>query len=51
MSPKVTQQEINDILWRACDSLRGTVDSTDYKDYVLVMLFFEIHLGCMARPL
>ncbi|MHB8764585.1 MAG: type I restriction-modification system subunit M [Deferrisomatales bacterium] len=41
MSPKVSQQEINEILWRACDSLRGTVDSTDYKDYVLVMLFLK----------
>jgi type I restriction enzyme M protein len=41
MSPKVSQQDINDILWRACDSLRGTVDSTDYKDYVLVMLFLK----------
>ena len=41
MSPKVSQQEINDILWRACDSLRGTVDSTDFKDYVLVMLFVK----------
>jgi type I restriction enzyme M protein len=41
MNDKITQQEINDILWRACDSLRGTVDSTDYKDYVLVMLFLK----------
>jgi len=41
MTGKISQQEINDILWRACDSLRGTVDSTDYKDYVLVMLFLK----------
>lgn len=41
MTEKISQQEINDILWRACDSLRGTVDSTDYKDYVLVMLFLK----------
>lgn len=41
MNPKITQDEINDILWRACDSLRGTVDSTDYKDYILVMLFVK----------
>jgi len=38
---KVSQQEINDILWRACDSFRGTIDATEYKDYVLTMLFVK----------
>lgn len=37
----ITQDEINGILWRACDSLRGTVDSTEYKEYVLTMLFLK----------
>ena len=41
MSNQITQQEINDILWRACDSFRGTVDSTEYKDYILTMLFVK----------
>ncbi len=38
---KITQQEINDILWRACDSMRGTVDPIEYKDYILTMLFVK----------
>jgi len=35
------QQEINDILWRACDTFRGTIDAADYKEYILVMLFVK----------
>jgi type I restriction enzyme M protein len=41
MTNHITQQEINDILWKACDSLRGTVDSTEYKEYILTMLFVK----------
>ncbi len=39
--PRVDQQEINDILWRACDTFRGTLDPSQYKDYLLVMLFLK----------
>ena len=41
MTTQITQQEINEILWKACDSFRGTVDSTEYKDYILTMLFVK----------
>lgn len=41
MNGPISQKEINDILWRACDSFRGTVDATEYKDYVLTMLFVK----------
>jgi type I restriction enzyme M protein len=41
MATMISQQEINDILWKACDSFRGTVDSTEYKDYILTMLFVK----------
>lgn len=41
MNGKISQDEINGILWRACDSLRGTVDPTQYKDYILTMLFVK----------
>jgi len=41
MTKQVSQQEINDILWKACDSFRGTIDAVNYKDYILVMLFLK----------
>src|SRR6059058_4966444 len=36
-----TQSEINNIVWRACDTFRGVVDPSDYKNYVLVTLFLK----------
>ena len=38
---KWTQDEVNQSLWRACDTFRGKIDSTIYKDYILVMLFVK----------
>ena len=38
---KTTQETINNIVWRACDTFRGTMDSNEYKDYVLTMLFVK----------
>src|SRR6202142_2035572 len=35
------QKTINDIVWRACDTFRGTIDPAQYKDYILVMLFVK----------
>ena len=37
----VSQSEINATLWRACDTFRGTVDASEYKNYLLVMLFVK----------
>lgn len=41
MSEKVTQQEINAVLWQAADTFRGKIDSSIYKDYILTMLFMK----------
>ncbi|HEX9580800.1 MAG TPA: type I restriction-modification system subunit M N-terminal domain-containing protein, partial [Gemmatimonadales bacterium] len=41
MSNTISQQEINDNLWRACDTFRGALDPAQYKDYLLVMLFLK----------
>ena len=35
------QAEINGILWKACDTFRGAVDPSEYKNYILVMLFVK----------
>jgi type I restriction enzyme M protein len=37
----ISQDEINNILWKAGDTFRGTVDPSEYKNYILVMLFVK----------
>ena len=37
----VSQDTINAAVWNACDTFRGTVDPSIYKDYVLTMLFLK----------
>ncbi|MBL1265139.1 type I restriction-modification system subunit M [Methylomicrobium sp. RS1] len=37
----IKQDDINKAVWAACDSFRGTVDPSIYKDYVLTMLFLK----------
>jgi type I restriction enzyme M protein len=39
MENKITQQDINRIVWKACDTFRGVIDPSQYKDYILTMLF------------
>jgi len=41
MSTKLTQEIINQKVWAACDTFRGTIDATQYKDYILTMLFIK----------
>ncbi|MCE5322423.1 type I restriction-modification system subunit M [bacterium] len=38
---KIDQEEINGIVWRACDTFRGAVDPESYKNYILTMLFLK----------
>ncbi len=35
------QSTVNKAVWSACDTFRGTVDPSIYKDYVLTMLFVK----------
>lgn len=41
MTDKTTKDDVNRILWQACDSFRGQIDAADYKDYILTMLFVK----------
>lgn len=41
MSQKVSQSQINNAVWAACDTFRGVVDAASYKDYILVALFWK----------
>ncbi len=36
-----TKKDIENVLWNACDSFRGKIDSSRYKDYILSMLFVK----------
>jgi len=36
-----TKEQINNNVWKACDIFRGTLDSSEYKDYILTILFIK----------
>ena len=37
----IKTQDINKTVWKACDTFRGIIDPSQYKDYILVMLFLK----------
>ena len=37
----IKKSELYGSLWRSCDELRGSMDASQYKDYVLVLLFVK----------
>lgn len=41
MTEATKQTEINAIAWKACDTFRGVVDPSEYKNYILVFLFLK----------
>jgi type I restriction enzyme M protein len=49
----VKKSEIYSSLWASCDALRGGMDASQYKDYVLVLLFVKYvsdkYAGCGFR--
>lgn len=41
MSDQQIKTELFNIVWQACDTFRGTIDPSTYKDYILTMLFLK----------
>jgi type I restriction enzyme M protein len=41
MKKPINQDEINMVIWKACDTFRGAVDPSEYKNYILTMLFVK----------
>ncbi|MCD6185173.1 MAG: N-6 DNA methylase [Deltaproteobacteria bacterium] len=37
----IKKSELYSSLWKGCDELRGSMDASQYKDYVLVLLFMK----------
>lgn len=40
-APKTTKEDVFRKAWAACDTFRGLIDASEYKDYVLVTLFWK----------
>jgi len=41
LTDQLTQNQVNQTAWAACDTFRGVIDAGQYKDYILVMLFLK----------
>jgi type I restriction enzyme M protein len=48
MSRSMSKSEIENIVWRACDTFRGAIDPSEYKNYILTMLFLK-YLSDLAK--
>jgi len=51
----IKKSELYSSLWASCDELRGSMDASQYKDYVLVLLFVKYvsdkYAGVMYAPI
>jgi type I restriction enzyme M protein len=48
MNQRLSKIEIENIVWRACDTFRGAIDPSEYKNYILTMLFVK-YLSDLAK--
>ena len=42
MTDTIKQDDINAAVWAVCNTFRGTVDASIYKDYVLTLSLIHI---------
>ena len=50
----VKKSELYSSLWASCDALRGGMDASQYKDYILTLLFvnmFRTSLQAKIMPI
>src|SRR4051812_34782414 len=51
----LSSSDINRVVWQACDTFRGIIDPSQYKDYILTMLFLkyvsEVHKDIYGKHL
>ncbi len=47
----IKKSELYSSLWSSCDELRGGMDASQYKDYVLVLLFIKYISGQPFAPI
>ena len=43
MTKEQERAELHSTIWQIANDLRGSVDGWDFKQYVLGMLFYQIH--------
>src|SRR2546425_724918 len=48
MNQRLSKYEIENVVWRACDTFRGAIDPSEYKNYILTMLFVK-YLSDLAK--
>lgn len=41
MADRTTLDDVKRIAWAACDTFRGVIDASEYKDFILVFLFYK----------
>jgi hypothetical protein len=46
----IKKSDLYSKLWASCDELRGGMDASQYKDYVLVLLFIK-YISDKYKPL
>ena len=48
----IKKSQLYSSIWKSCDELRGGMDASQYKDYVLVLLFIKyIKVDWKIKPI